>query len=222
MFKKLLLIIPVLILSLFLLSKTTFALEDDSVMEKLPKTSNAQKEFVNEKKMLGDRVGEVRENVKEVRDELKENREENVAKRCELSSSRLENHVANATENKTKYSAFYNNAKEKVTEFVNKLSEEGYDTSKLIAELKVMEGLVADLETAYDNYIIKLKDTANYECGNSDGKYVASLQEVRSAFLDVRKAAVAIREEYSENIRPLIKELRAEKKSAVESEKETQ
>lgn len=180
------------------------------------------KDRVNVKKTLSEDLSEARNQARETREEIKENREENVEKRCEIVTERVNNRVTVATTNKKKHVEFYNNAKNKISEFVDKLTEEGYDTSVLKSELVVLESLIIDLSAKYDSFILSLEETNQYSCGNSEGDFVSSLQEARAAFLEVRQAAIAIRDQYTGKIRPLIKELRSQTKQELESEVENE
>jgi chromosome segregation ATPase len=151
---------------------------------------------------------ETRENIKETKEEWKEKREENQEQRCEVAEGRIDNKINKFDENKENHVERYRHIKEAVSNLVTRLKEKGLDTGNLEKYLTELDSKIKDMASDYQTFIDKLKATKSFACGNSNGDFLAALNEAKSARLTVWQDAVEIRKYIIETIRPEMKRLR--------------
>jgi chromosome segregation ATPase len=93
-------------------------------------------------------------------------------------SSRYEDH-------KTRYDAH----KVKLLQISSKLEAAGIATTKLNADIVLLEGKIAKFETDHAKVKAALENTKNYACGGTDGEFKSSVEAIREAQKEVAKDA---------------------------------
>jgi hypothetical protein len=133
--------------------------------------------------------------------------------RCNLVTSRIELLTTRYGNNKQRHVNAYINAKDRITNLVNKLESKGYDVSKLKADLIVWEEKTQKFGTDYQEFINILNESKTYICGQSNGDFLASLAKARQQLLIIRQDVLDIRLYYQETIRADIQALKSQKGS---------
>jgi hypothetical protein len=158
-----------------------------------------------------------KEAIEERKEERQEKKEEAIEQRCTRIQERIQNRIGGFDDNKEKHMKVYENMVERVEKFIEKLSADGYDTSKVATDLKVLEEKIAKFSTDKDARLDALNETKNYACGKSEGEFKAKLAEARKALQLVHADAVDIRK-YVQNV--LHSDIQALRKQKMEDIKE--
>lgn len=173
----------------------------------LPKSTEGkpQKEEINEIK--AQRIEE-KEQIKEQKTEEK----------CENITERLELKVERYNTNREMYVGKYERLRLRIVAWAGRLEEDGYDVADLEAALATLDTKIDAVSTLHEEFITKLENIKNYECGNSDGAYTQALTASREALTAVRDGVTEVREYYKEEVKPLVISLR----NQVAQDKETE
>lgn len=160
-----------------------------------------------------ERIEERKEERQERMEDRKEQREERKEKRCENVNNRIDTRIQRYENNQQRHRDVFGKIVNRVESVIDKLKAKGADTSDLSSALSTMKDMIKDLESEHSEFIDELKETKNYECGSSEGKFREQLKEARGSLLEVRSKVVEIRKYYQTDVRPEIIELREELKS---------
>ncbi|EKE10667.1 MAG: hypothetical protein ACD_15C00217G0015 [uncultured bacterium] len=155
----------------------------------------------------------------EKREEMIQKKEEKVEKRCAKVQEKIQSRIENFGDGKEKHMAVYKNMVDRISKFIERLSAEGYDTSKVKADLEVLKGKIEKFSTDKDARLARLDETKNYACGKSDGEFKAKLAEARTALKLVHADAADIRKYMLNTVRP---DIQALKKQKIETKKTTE
>jgi len=94
----------------------------------------------------------------------------------------------------------YNNMQERVKKFIDKLKEKGFDTTKLQADLVVLNGKVIKFANDYSSYISKLDEARKLGCDDAAALKV-KMQEARDLLKIVHDDCKDIHSYYNETIK---------------------
>lgn len=94
----------------------------------------------------------------------------------------------------------YNNMQERVKKFIDKLKEKDFDTTKLQADLVVLNGKVIKFANDYSSYIEKLDEARKLGCGDP-AAFKAKMQEAREQLKIVHDDCKDIHSYYNETIK---------------------
>jgi hypothetical protein len=130
---------------------------------------------------------------------------------CQRITSVIDQRITAYDNHKEDHVQRYNNIVNRVTALVSKLTDKGYDVSKLTTDLQTLNGMIKDFATDYTNFINTLKDAKQFACGNSQGQFAVKVEEARGFLKQAREQAVAIRSFILETIKPDLQALKDQK-----------
>ena len=134
--------------------------------------------------------------------------EQRTDRRCDHINERLEIKVKRYNSNREDYLEKYKNLRLRIAAWANKLKDDGYNVEDLESSLATLDTKIKAVATLHEEFIIKLKDIKNYQCGNSDGSYAQALSVSREALRAVRDGVSEVRKYYIEEVKPLVIALR--------------
>lgn len=121
---------------------------------------------------------------------------------CVNAEARIGNRITILTNAKTRHQAAYERGRERYSNLVTKLKANGYDTTTLEADLATWNTKILAFGTAFNDHLDALKETQAFECGNSNGAFLDSLENARSKLLAVRTAAIEARSYWLTTVKP--------------------
>lgn len=133
--------------------------------------------------------------------------------RCSIAQERINLRVERFVDLKDEHLTLYRGIIQNLTNIADRLDKQGYDTTKIRADYKILNEKIVKRATDYSAFISKLEATKQFACGESEGKFVDALKESRAAMEVVRKDTQDIREYYKNTIRADISQLKAQKPS---------
>ncbi|MFA7209068.1 MAG: hypothetical protein WC120_02165 [Parcubacteria group bacterium] len=148
------------------------------------------------------------------KEERQQNREETREQRCARIQERIDNGSANIGNRKEKHMSVYGNMVDRISKFMAKLEDKGYDVSKIQSDLAVLKEKIQKFSDDYAAQAAKIGDTKNLVCGQSDGEFKSGLVEARAMMKTVRADAADIRNYMLKTVRPDIQALRGQKVEA--------
>ena len=147
----------------------------------------------------------------DLRETLKNNFQDRTAKKCELLTNNIQNRINAYNNKKNAHIKRYENLKNTVSKVITRLEEKGYDVSSLKIALNELDSKIKKFTSDYDIFIEKLENTGNYSCGQSEGEFLNSLEEAKTALQTVLQDAKDIKNYYTEVIKKEISDLREQK-----------
>ena len=100
---------------------------------------------------------------------------------------------------------------DRLASLVTRISTQGYDTTKIKVDLATLNQQIAEFTTAYNAYTTGLSTTQQYACGQSEGKFLSTLESTRSKLKELRTKAAAIQNFYQTVIRKDVVALKQQK-----------
>jgi hypothetical protein len=134
-----------------------------------------------------------------------------VKTRCQTITERVDLKVTRYTDNRTEHVQLYKNLVTRITNLLTKAADSGYDTTKLKADLTVLNDKIKNFDKVHADYITKLGATKSFACGNSEGEFLQALKEAKDSLLTVREAVLDIKAFFQNTIKPDVLALRAQK-----------
>jgi hypothetical protein len=157
---------------------------------------------------------EVREKVKEFKAKgASTSPEGGFGRSCENLSNRIDTRLSNYREKYARHKAAYIAHREKLVQISAKLEAEGIITTKLRADIAILEGKVNQLETDHLKVKAALETAKNLSCTDSKKEFKAAVQAVREAQKEVSTDARTIFEFIRGTLRTDVIELQAEYKN---------
>lgn len=101
--------------------------------------------------------------------------------RCEAVNKRIDNRIAHYEDNYTRIEERMARITERMDKFVARLEGKGYDVTKVKADVATLTQMRETRRSLYTNFINELKETKQYDCGDSQGAFKTSLEEARMA-----------------------------------------
>lgn len=148
-----------------------------------------------------------------------EETEKRVAEKCAMIQAKIAERNTKFEGNKAKHTAVYSNMTERISKFITRLSGEGYDVSKVKADLEILKEKISKLESDLATQNAKMNETKDFACGHSDGDFKGKLVEARTMMQTIHAEAMEVRKFVQTTIRPDIQALRTQK---VETKKATE
>lgn len=135
------------------------------------------------------------------RDEMKAQREETMkqkrAERCEMVQKRIAERATSVDTAKEKHLAVYKNMQARIQKFIDRLSAAGMDTTKVAADLTVLQTKIQKFTDDQKAYEATMDAAKNFACGETDIAVVADaktkMQTARAALKVVHADAADIR-----------------------------
>lgn len=147
------------------------------------------------------------------KEERQAQKQEKLEQRCSIVEEKINIKVSRFENNKVRRVNAYNNLRNRVSKFIDKLSSQGYDVSKLKSDLVTLDEKIKKFSSDYASYITLLKSTKDYACGQSEGQFKGKLSEARKQLQIVHQSALEVRSYFQGTIRPDIQAIRAQKKT---------
>lgn len=139
--------------------------------------------------------------------------ERQIENRCFVAGTLIENRVEKFRNHRDDHIARYNRIKDRFTALVTKLTEKGYDTTQLKADLQIFNEKIKKFHTDVDAFHKKLAEANNYNCGDSEGAFKSKILEARDLLKIIRADIVDIHDFFKNIIKPDFQAVRAQKKS---------
>lgn len=128
--------------------------------------------------------------------------------RCGKIEENVQNKIDKFDENKVKHIEIYTKLRDRLSGRITAWKDKGYDVSALETNLKTLDEKISKYKTDYATFILKLKDTQKYNCGESEGSFVSALNLAKKELKNVRQDTADIRSYYQNEIRQNILDLR--------------
>jgi uncharacterized protein YdhG (YjbR/CyaY superfamily) len=144
--------------------------------------------------------------------EMQQKKDEMLAQKCAKIQERVAERSSNFEGIKEKHMSVYKNMADRISKFIDRLSGQGYDVSKIQADLVVLNEKIQKFSTDFSAQTAKLGETKDFACGHSDGEFRGKLAEARTEMQAVRADAADIRNYMSATVRPDILALKEQKK----------
>ena len=145
----------------------------------------------------------VREEIREQRKEnVKENVNRRIEARCSVSEKRSAQIVGRYDEGYPVLVKNYRQMKERVQKLITNAKAAGKDTTKLEADLKVLDTKITELDTQVKAIVAQLNVAKSLPCGESEGEYKAAILKAREMIVKAHQMALDIRMYYQKTIKP--------------------
>ncbi|RJR27021.1 hypothetical protein C4561_04570 [candidate division WWE3 bacterium] len=146
--------------------------------------------------------------IKQEREEVKTQLQETRAERCDIVEGQMDARIDQYRAAQENHLARYTALKEKLANLITRLEEQGYDVTKLQEDLLVLEDKIAVLTQRFEEFVVQLEETTNFECGDSNGDFLTAMQESRNALSLVRQSALDVKNYYVNTVKQDIVALR--------------
>jgi hypothetical protein len=120
---------------------------------------------------------------------------------CKNLEEKIAQKINRFESNKDKHLRAYKNLVSRLSKFVVRLEERGFDTQKLAADISAVETKIQKAEGDYTAFINKLKESQSYACGKSQGEFAKRLAESRKLLKTFRDDTAEIRNYFVNIIR---------------------
>lgn len=150
--------------------------------------------------------------------EAAEQKEQTFKDRCSATvKGKLKSKVGKSFTDEKRHLETYYNLRDRIAKFETKLASNGYDTTKLKADQKILDQKISKFGSDYSAYYSKLRELQNLGCEHAEGDFKNELSEVKSLLKTVHSDAADIRDFYRTVLKADIKEIRTQKPKEVES-----
>lgn len=134
-----------------------------------------------------------------------QSRQSDRLEKCEVIEKRIVARLEEIKENAEKKKAKYKQLRERVQNFVTTAKEKGADTTKLEADLAVLDEKISTYASEATKFYELLKKTQDFTCGKSEGEFRAALQAARAQLEVVHAASKDVHTYFRGTIIPDIK-----------------
>lgn len=139
--------------------------------------------------------------------------ERQIERRCLVSQKLIEARIENYTKHRDNHKTRYSRVKDRLSKLVAKLTNKGYDTTKLKTDLQILDEKILKFNTDVDAFHKKLEEANDFNCGDSEGAFKSKIQEARALLTIVKDDALDIRDFYKNTIKSDFQALRSTKPS---------
>lgn len=136
-----------------------------------------------------------------------------VEKRCEAAIRIIDKRIEQYNKTKDAHLMKYKNMKEHFLALADRLDKKGLDTSKLRADGKTLDNMIAKAASDYAAFIQKLTDAKQFPCGTSQGAFKNAMEQARAQLKVFHSDVKDIRSFFKTVIRPDLQALRAQNKA---------
>jgi hypothetical protein len=190
---------------------TALAVENNTTIP-VPKLTAEEREAIKNEKI------ETRSATQAERQSAVEQKKEELqTQRCARIQERVNARSEKINGIKENHMSVYRNMITRIFKFIGRLSEQGYDVSKIEADLAILKEKIKKFSTDYSAQSAKTNEARQYACDHSDNEFREKLVEARAMAVTVRADAMEIRKYIQETIIVDIKALRQQKIENVKS-----
>lgn len=150
------------------------------------------------------------------RQEKQERQAQSVESLCKVATERIDKVTSRYQENKDRHIANYKKMVEAYQRVITRAKSQGYDTTQLEADAKVLNEKIAVFAQAYDSWIAQLNVAKQYNCGGSEGQFKTEMAKAQTLAVKIQSAANDIRTYFQQTIRPDIKRIFLQKTKKAE------
>lgn len=126
--------------------------------------------------------------------------------RCSIAQARLNTRITRVDTVKQSLSEKYSALQTRFQSLLATAQETDYDTAALEAAQTAVADKITVFTTAATAYTTALLATKNLSCGESDGAFATSLLTSRESLIEVRLAALDVRQTFREQVIPALKD----------------
>ncbi len=130
--------------------------------------------------------------------------------RCDVSDARVDLIIGRYDVAYPRHVENYKKVAARVAEVVGTLKQNGKDTSKLEAVLRVFNDKVKTFDEQAKAVVAQLKVAQQYACGESQGKYAEEIKKARDLAVTAHATLLDLRSYYQNSVRPEIQALRTQ------------
>jgi hypothetical protein len=109
----------------------------------------------------------------------------------------------------------YNNIAARVQKMINNLKKKGYDTSELETTLTNLNEAIAKRHEDATILINLTKDTQNFACGESEGKFNEVLKKTQDQWKVFQQDTLNIKNIWQNEVRPAIRKIKEQNKDVL-------
>jgi chromosome segregation ATPase len=143
-----------------------------------------------------------REQIKTQRAENKATQQEIRDDKCQLTESKINFRLNQMTQARDRHYETYQNISKRISDMISRWEAKGCDVTKLKTQQAEVEKMLADFSAAFRDLESSMQDTKQYQCGDSQGKFVSAAQQARTKNQTLRQKALAIRTYITNTVRP--------------------
>ena len=111
----------------------------------------------------------------------------NWSKVCQGTNNRVAGRMKMYEDNRDPHLNRFKNIVRTLEKVINISESKGYDTLDLEADLETLNAMIKKFQDDYALFVQKLKDTRNYTCGHSEGRFKQALKEAKDQLKVVRQ-----------------------------------
>ena len=153
------------------------------------------------------------EGVQERREDRQERRELRRERRCDLVRTRIDARIRHFGVRRDNVFARQERIRERITEFVDRLEEKGYDVSKVRSDLETLDGMIQTANPNYAAFIKELGEVKHFDCNDSQDAFKQALEEARAALATFQSDVKAISDFIENTLRVDLQALREQNPS---------
>lgn len=143
----------------------------------------------------------------------KEKAQARLETRCQNLENRINGRIDAYDANYNGQVQKYTNIKQNVTKAMTRLTELGYNTSKVNDDLKQLDALLKEWNTLRNQFIAALQNTQDFVCGESEGAFKNAVDNASADAKLMRAKAEEIKNFVKNTLRSDLQELRKQKNS---------
>jgi len=153
------------------------------------------------------------EGVQERQGNRQERRELRTERRCDLVRTRINARIRHFGVRRDNVFAHQKRMVERITEFINRLEEKGYDVSKVRSDLETLGGMIQIADSDYAAFVKELEEVKHFDCNDSQDAFKQALEEARAALAKYRSDVEAVSDFIKNTLRVDLQALREQNPS---------
>lgn len=134
-----------------------------------------------------------------------------ITQRCERVTGKISDRILRWDNNEPEKHRLYNNIVARVQKMINNLKKKGYDTSELETSLANLNEAIVKRHEDATTLINLIKDTQNYACGESEGKFTETLKKTQDQWKVFHQDTLNIKNIWQNEVRPAIRKLKEQR-----------
>lgn len=131
---------------------------------------------------------------------------------CVQLQDRIQNRINEFNENKDGNVERYREAKQRISDLISKLENQGVDVAQLKEDLNTFDSMITKYASIYADLINSLKNTTQYVCGESQGQFKEAMDMARQKHQEVVAQRQSIHDYYKNTLKEDIQALKNARK----------